>query len=68
MSSFFQKKQLTTQECSVYYHSRQTQPENNHIWETGIREFGHFFLKNDSKHGLSNQLAINLIVGTLLSI
>ncbi len=43
---------------SIKYHIGQKKPENIHIWEDDIREFGHFFLKNYSK-----QLMIIKIVG-----
>ncbi len=52
----------TTQSYSVCCHRGLKKAENIHIWEAEIREFWHFFLKNNKMiNRLSEELAISLI-------
>ena len=57
---FCTNQQSTTQRYSVYCH-RLEKPENIHIEEAGIREFGVFLLKKDSKRLVDYQNSWRLI-------
>lgn len=45
MSCFFHNGKIL---CLLSYRSKETR-QDIHIIEAGIKEFGHFFLKNESK-------------------